>query len=221
MPGKVALRMTRHEVNADGSVAAVASSSFEAQINPSEFRHTQGIEYGDEKALGQTAARSRFKSVSPDTVAFALWLDATGALPASPDLRAQVRALRAVCYRYVGTEHEPPYVQIVWGSFAFLGRLSSMSVDYKLFTPEGLPLRAKVDLSFVSATTPQAAQAAAQASSPDLSHLVLVRDGDTLPLLCHRIYGDSDYCLEIAAHNGLAGFRRLRPGQTLHFPPLE
>lgn len=221
MPGKVALRLTRYEVNADGSVAAQSSSYFDTQINPSEFKHTLGIDYGDEKAQGQTAARSRFKSVAPDTVAFAIWLDGTGAVPASPDVRSQVDVLRNVCYRYVGTEHEPPYVHIVWGSFSFMGRLKSMAVDYKLFTPEGVPLRAKVDLSFVSSTTPQAAQNAAAASSPDLSHHIVVRDGDTLPLLCHRVYGDPDYCLEVAAHNGLAGFRRLQPGQALIFPPLE
>jgi len=47
-----------------------------------------------------------------------------------------------------------------------------------------------------------------------------VRDGDTLPLLCHRIYGDPGYYLDVARHNQLTDFRQLRPGAKLHFPPL-
>jgi len=49
---------------------------------------------------------------------------------------------------------------------------------------------------------------------------VVVKDGDTLPLLCHRIYGDSGYYADVARFNGLSSFRRLKPGLALHFPPL-
>ena len=62
---------------------------------------------------------------------------------------------------------------------------------------------------------------AANRSSPDLSHLVEVRDGDTLPLLCDRIYGDAAYYVDVARFNGLDNFRQLTPGVRLHFPPLE
>jgi nucleoid-associated protein YgaU len=49
----------------------------------------------------------------------------------------------------------------------------------------------------------------------------LVRDGDTLPLLCERIYGDPGYYIDVARFNGLVHFRCLEPGTRLHFPPLE
>jgi nucleoid-associated protein YgaU len=58
-------------------------------------------------------------------------------------------------------------------------------------------------------------------SSPDLSHLVTVKAGDTLPLLCCNIYGSSVYYLEVARVNGLAHFRDLAPGMQLLFPPLQ
>ena len=53
------------------------------------------------------------------------------------------------------------------------------------------------------------------------SHRVLVKEGDTLPLLCHEIYGDAWYGPQVARFNHLADFRRLVPGTQLHFPPLE
>jgi nucleoid-associated protein YgaU len=112
-------------------------------------------------------------------------------------------------------------VRLLWGSLIFFGRMTSMSTQYTLFKASGEPLRAKVDLQFVGTMSKSESQLVANRSSPDLSHVVVVRDGDTLPLLCNRIYGDSSYYPEVAQANGLAGFRELLPGQRLVFPPLE
>jgi nucleoid-associated protein YgaU len=60
----------------------------------------------------------------------------------------------------------------------------------------------------------------ANRSSPDLSHTVEVQAGDTLPLLCHRIYKDAAYYPEVARANNIVDFRTLKPGLRLHFPPL-
>ena len=59
------------------------------------------------------------------------------------------------------------------------------------------------------------------ASSPDLTHLRDVRDGDTLPLLAYDIYGNAQLYLEVARVNKLVNFRRLRPASRLSFPPLD
>jgi len=48
-----------------------------------------------------------------------------------------------------------------------------------------------------------------------------VKAGDTLPLLCHRVYKDSTYYLDIARINGITNFRNIRPGMRLKFPPLK
>ena len=51
-------------------------------------------------------------------------------------------------------------------------------------------------------------------------NLVVVKAGDTLPLLCERIYRDPAYHLEVARVNGLTLVRQLDPGMSLRFPPL-
>jgi nucleoid-associated protein YgaU len=48
-----------------------------------------------------------------------------------------------------------------------------------------------------------------------------IKFGDTLPLMCYRIYGDPKYYLQVAEANGLDNFRRLKPGTDIFFPPLE
>jgi nucleoid-associated protein YgaU len=75
-------------------------------------------------------------------------------------------------------------------------------------------------MKFVGFMSTKEAEAKNQTSSPDLSHLVEIKAGDTLPLLCHRIYGDPAYYLQVARFNGLKDVNRLTAGARLHFPPL-
>ena len=106
------------------------------------------------------------------------------------------------------------------GTIIFFGRLDAMSVRYTLFKPSGAPLRARVELSFVGTMSKKEGELVSNKSSPDLSHTVTVVEGDTLPLLCDRIYSDPSYYPDVARFNNLSDFRRLQPGQRLHFPPL-
>ena len=93
-----------------------------------------------------------------------------------------------------------------------------MTANYTLFRPTGEALRAKVDLELHQLRHPDGGGAAAQRSSPDMTHTVRVRAGDTLPLLCQKIYRDASKYLEIARLNDLDGFRALAPGSGAEIP---
>jgi hypothetical protein len=124
-------------------------------------------------------------------------------------------------YFYDGSIHQTPVVYLTWGSFSFLGRLKSMGIKYTLFKPNGEPLRGRVSLTFTSYLSAVEEAKKANKTSPDLTHRIEVVAGDSLPLLCHRIYRNSAYYLQIARINGLTNFRNLKPGTTLNFPPLR
>jgi hypothetical protein len=222
---KTKLLMTRYKVSAEGSITLEPSVRYEALINPAEFRHNTGIRYDGSKTLGEAVNSPKFASVSEETVSFSLVLDGTGVLPGSGgqpvSVKSQIAQLNTVVYNYVGSQHEPPHVRLLWGTWIFFGRLQSMTTQYTLFKPSGEPLRAKLDLSFIGSMSQQEGKLVANRSSPDLTHSVVVRQGDTLPLLCQRIYGDPGYYLDVAAFNGLSSFRDLPAGSQLHFPPLE
>ena len=223
---KSQLTITRAEIAADGSMTIDRTKSFTAMLNPSEFKHKREIRYNTRATLGQVGSDTRFSAVQPDTVTFSILLDGTGVVPVAPanrnkEVADHVKALNDVVYKYDGEDHEPDHVRLLWGTLILYGRLQSMAVQYTLFKPSGDPLRAKIDLEFVGFMSTKEAELAANRSSPDLSHLVEVRDGDTLPLLCNRIYGDPAYYPEVARHNKLDSFRQLTPGDRLHFPPLE
>ncbi len=211
-----------------GNISVDASKkAFEVMLNPSAYSHNLSINYNKKKTLGQSGNESKFNAVEPEKVSFDMVIDGTGVvnLPipgiGSPDVKTQVQQLQDIVYTYDGSKHEPNHVRLLWGSLIFFGRMESMSLDYTLFKPSGEPLRAKVKLSFVGAMSKEEESLKANRSSPDLTHVVEVKAGDTLPLLCYRIYNDSAYYLDVARINHLVNFRNLKPGTKLHFPPLR
>lgn len=224
MSGQKALLMISGcTVSKSGTISVdSARPVFKALINPSGYDHNYTVRYTKNETLGQSGDEAKFNAVQSEKLNLkSLVLDGTGAIPGTKEpVKLQVEKLRNAVYTYVGTKHEPPIVQVVWGSLLFYGRVESLKFDYTLFTPSGEPLRAKISLNFVEYTSAAEEVKAKQKNSPDLTHLVVVKAGDTLPLLCERIYRDPLYHLEVARINGLTLLRRLEPGMSLRFPPL-
>jgi len=194
--------------------------AFAVQINPSDFARNFDITYSQKQAMGSTAMQPKYSHSSEKKIDFEIIMDGTGVV-SKDDVEAQMKKLRTVVFTLVGKEHQPNVVMIVWGGFKYCGRLTSMAVKNTLFRPSGKPLRAKVKLDFIQYVSPKEAARIANMSSPDLTHSVEVMAGDTLPLLCYRIYKDCSYYMEIARVNGLSNFRELQPGTRLLFPPLR
>ncbi|KUM55266.1 peptidoglycan-binding protein [Rheinheimera sp. EpRS3] len=199
-------------------------------INPASLNHQLGISYNTDNSnnlpVGKSAVESKLSQYQQEKLSFDLVLDGTGVVPVSaqqePDVSKQIKQLKNVVYHYVGEKHEPSIVKLQWGqSFSFVGRLNSMTVDYTLFKPGGDPLRAKIKLNFGSYMSNKQEALKADRQSPDLTHQVLVKAGDTLPNLCYRIYRDSSYYLAVAEFNQLDSVSVLTPGRQLYFPPLR
>lgn len=213
----------------DNKFSSKTGSSFTMMVNPSNYEENKIIEYDDKKAIdgGNTPA---YKGYKDEDIKFEFSLDTTGVLidwmgkPTDEELRPlseTIAVLETTVYTYVGDTHEPPYLTIAWGTLNYKGRLRRMNINYQLFNSAGEPLRAKITLSLVKYIDETTQKNLKNKSSPDLSHLVTVKDGDTLPALCQRIYKSEVYCAEVARVNGLTGFRYLPPGSQLLFPPLE
>jgi len=223
---KTRMTITRCEVAPGGSVT-LEDVSFTVMLNPSEFTHEYTISYNTKKTLGQVGSDTKFSAINPDKINFSILLDGTGAVPAADagaqvvPVSTQLESLSNVVYSYVGDQHEPSHVRLLWGTLIFFGRMESMQTQYTLFKPSGEALRAKVTLKFVGFMSKKQMELESNRSSPDLSHIVEVVDGDTLPLLCNRIYGDCNYYIEVARYNRLRDFRCLKPGMRLDFPPLD
>jgi len=216
------LSITQCTVDTSGKVTPDESKKFEVMLNPSGFNHTLSIEYNKDKAQGQIASDLKFNQYQSEKVSFDLLLDGTGVVSGSnSSVKDQVKSLSSIVYNYEGASHEPNHVRLFWGSFIFYGRLDSINLDYTLFKPNGEPLRAKIKLSFTGFMSNEEEALKAGKSSPDLTHTLEFKAGDTLPLMCYKIYRDCSYYLKIAEFNNITNFRNIKAGTRIHFPPLK
>jgi hypothetical protein len=217
------LTITACSVDSSGNIKIDKSKSFTFMLNPSEYDHSYAIGYSRKEAIGQSGSDTKFGGVKPEKLKLGTLIDGTGAVAGADasDVKTQIKELKDIVYKYDGEKHEPSHVRVLWGSQIFFGRLESMSVDNTMFKPSGEPLRARVRLGFIGFMSKEEEALRANRSSPDMSHLIEVKAGDTLPLLCYRVYKDCSYYLEIARINNMTDFRDLKPGSKLHFPPLS
>lgn len=194
---------------------------FAVMFNPASYQQKYEVEYEEAQGQGTTGSAQKFGRIKPQEYAFEFVFDGTGVSSDKQDVAERVESFLSLCGRNNGEIHRPNYLQIVWGSLISRCVLKSANITYNLFKPDGFPLRAKVNATFAENIEDALRVAEEGNSSPDLTHSRIVAEGDTLPLLSYRIYGDPGYYLEVARINGLDDFRELRPGMQLRFPPLD
>jgi hypothetical protein len=217
------------------------------QVNPSTYTLNQRLDYALDydacrQAQGTSGSDAVFSKSPPRTLNFTFLFDGTGVVPPPPAalsgvplagaiasalgddeefvVRDEIAKFNHVVYAYQGGVHRPRKVQLLWGTLTFDCALTSLSYEYKLFKPDGTPLRATATCAFREAVTDSERAHAEANSSADLTHLREVREGDRLPLMAHDVYGDPKYYLAVARHNKVVNFRRLRPGVRLELPRL-
>lgn len=201
--------------------SGTAVGEFTAFLNPHEVTLAYEMEYDSAQGSGTTNSRMEFKKMKPGDLALTFFLDGTGANGVALDVQQKVEEFQAVT-GYNGNIHRPNYLKVVWGTLQVKRCiLKSASIAYKMFKPDGIPLRAVISASFTDNSDDQTRVAVAQDQSPDLTHVRLVKAGDTLPAMCYTIYGDPGLYLQVAEANRLDDFRNLTPGTKLFFPPLE
>jgi hypothetical protein len=219
MSGQLEKLLIRAHAQPDYSDQAIGE--FVAYVNPSEITLAYEMEYDSAQGSGTTGSRMEFKKAKPGDLSLTFFLDGTGANGVSLDVQDKVAEFQRIT-GYNGDIHRPNYLIVAWGSIQVKRCvLKSASIAYKLFKPSGQPLRALITANFTDNADDETRVALAQDQSPDLTHARLFKAGDSLPLMCYRIYGDPGYYLEVARANGLDNFRDIVPGTRILFPPLS
>ena len=210
-----------------------AGKPIEVQYNPDSLSMRHETVFQGMQGLGTGSKQARFSHSRSNVLSVKLVLDGSGAdllgvqrITGATSVADRVDAFLGACYDKEGKIHEPHYLRLRWGSRGVLGndfhcRLQSVDVRYTAFARDGAPLHAELDATFVEDLSPERKAAEERMSSPDLPHRVTVVEGDTLPLLCLRIYGSPEHYPRVAEVNGLDDVRELRPGQELMFPPFD
>ncbi|MNE54658.1 hypothetical protein D3C80_1494550 [compost metagenome] len=133
----------------------------------------------------------------------------------------QLDDFRKKIFEYNGEKHRPNYLKIIWGTLLFKGVLIALDIEFKLFKPDGTPLRAIAKCTFKGTVTEELRVAKENSQSPDITHERLLTASDKLSLMAYKIYNNQDYYTDVAAYNRLDGFRKVKSGERILFPRID
>lgn len=193
-------------------------------INPESLKFAKGITYQEDKQLGSINTSNTFEKYKPDTLSFDCIIDCTGAVQGTKEkdkVKDVVSNIEKHLFLFNSEAHRPSFVTIAYGEMLFKGQLTNIKEDYTLFNNQGIPLRADMKFEFSGFQSHNETKKSHTKLSPDMSRMIVLKEGDTLSALCHQIYGNALYVNEVARFNDLNGFRYLPAGTKVLFPPLK
>jgi hypothetical protein len=195
---------------------------FLAMFNPEQIAIKEGVCWTASIAHGSAGSDLHYDKTLPRTFTLELTVDGTGVNTngAKIPVTAQVALFRAATTGVKGMLHKPAFLLVQYGLFICTCVLNTSTVTYTMFDLAGLPIRAKISADFTERVVPTLSNILGMLSSPDLTHHVMVKEGDTLPLMTYQVYNNQDYYLQVARVNKLKNFRKLKAGETLVFPPI-
>jgi Contractile injection system tube protein/LysM domain len=186
-------------------------------FNPTEYQISKANSFADIPIPGLETPLIQYVRGDSEKLSVEALVDTSDTLD---DVRVRyVQKLRALM-SINPQQHAPPLVAFVWDKPVLTGVLESLAITYVLFSPDGIPLRAKLTMALreYRAAAVQAAQNPLE--SPNVEKTFVVRRGDTLASISQALYRSPAYWRELASANGITDPRSLQPGQVLTAPRL-
>jgi nucleoid-associated protein YgaU len=191
-------------------------------FNPKDYTIEQSNTYAEIGIPGLEAPILQFVRGNVEKLSFDLLIDTTGYDPGDPQRDARPTADKILqLSRIDGERHAPPVCRFEWGGNVMEGVIESVRRQFVLFDPSGAPTRIQLSIGVKRYRTLKEQLGAINKSSPDRTHTVVVVQGDTLPAIAFRKYGDDALWRPIAIENGIDDPSRLEPGAVLRVPSLE
>ncbi len=201
-------------------------------FNPSEYSISKSNEWSYDKVTGTSFPPAKFGGGAPRELSLSLLLDVSllkeGTVRDTTDKLFKMMEVPGGAGAG-GSKSVPPFVTFHWGKeTTFKSVCTQLTVAYKLFRPNGDPIRADVKMTLKQAEPASTASSngANRGTNPttraNAGHGVhVVKDGDTLPSISYKAYGDATRWRLIAEANGVDNPLHLRRGSSLSLPALE
>ncbi|MBG0562857.1 CIS tube protein [Actinoplanes aureus] len=198
--------------------ADFVTSLIPLRFNPTDFKISKSNTFSEIGIPGLETPPIQYVRGGSETLTLEALVDTSDTLL---DVRVvYVQRLRALMTPD-DREHAPPIVRFVWGPTVFLGVLEKLDVTYQLFRPDGVPLRAKLDLGLKEYREVKRQVMDPPRSSSTEAKSYPVRRGDTLAGIAAKLYRDPGAWRVLARANGIDDPRDLRPGRLLTVPRLR
>ncbi|MHC5258237.1 CIS tube protein [Streptomyces sp. UC4497] len=223
------IQIHRHESPSDSTLVPVIKARGTARdgiFNPREISIQRSVTWRETKPLAADLPQRQFSGGDNRKLTLSLWVDT---YEAGEDVRDYTGKLAALAEVPEG-QPRPPYCVVSWGhsrhdheGLPFTGVVESVTQKFTLFTADGTPVRATVDLQIKGVDSPknQNVRRPRKRGSPMQARTRLVREGDSLWAIAAQEYGDPARWRPIAAANGILNPRRPVPGTWLTLPAQE
>ncbi len=233
MPGKISIKKGKISIcNEQGSPKESISFTF----NPSSYSISTSPSYKTVRHLMQDTEKEEFIGGVNRTLTASLIFDSfsdsdlfssssvnsltEGVENKLKPVTDKLKKLEQACH-VSGETHKPPLVIFSWGNLNFKGHIKSYSVNYTMFSMEGKPIRATVNLSIKEYRDPDKAAKENPFESPDRTKSRVVVEGMSLWSIAYEEYDDCEKWRVIAKANNIMNPLDVRPGQVIKVPALD
>jgi len=200
-----------------------------AMFNPEKYTVSKSLQLAEVNIPGLDSPVVQYVRGQTEKISMELFLDTTDYGMA--DTVNDVRSLTTNVYRLLkvnGDLHAPTRVQLHWGNGGHMTShgtkidpwlvLESVSEEFNLFSPAGIPLRAKLTVSFREAWTIEQQLTETPRHSSDRTSVHRVVRGETISQIALAEYSDPEQWRVIADANLVDNPRKLTPGEQLTIP---
>jgi nucleoid-associated protein YgaU len=195
------------------------------QFNPEEYSVNRDNNFAQAAVPGLSAPLLQFAHGNMQTLELELLLD-TYEAHRGPPANAAGEDVRPLVRKVTGlmdidpTTHAPPVLLFTWGSFSFTCVLARASQRFIMFRPDGIPVRARVQVTFNEFKNAELEAKEIKRETADYSRWHEVGQGETLSSLAGRLFGNPALWRAIALRNGLNDPFALTTGRRLMIPQL-
>jgi hypothetical protein len=205
--------------------------SFHVLFNPERYTLNKGVQIAEIAIPGLDSPVLQFVRGQNEKITLELFFDTTesGMVENVRDVREETKKIYGLLKVNRDT-HAPPRCKLTWGesrnghlfSYGYASDprcvVESVSEEFNLFSPGGVPLRAKLNVTFREYKTIENQLQEMGRESADRTKVRTVQRGETLSLIAWREYQDPGEWRIIAEANDLPNPRVLAAGAQLTIP---
>jgi nucleoid-associated protein YgaU len=191
------------------------------QYNPPDYSLSKGAQIAEIAIPGLDSPLLQFIRGTNEKITLRLFFDTTDE---GTDVREKTKSFYNLAKMDPET-HAVPQCWITWGEAGmikgdysdFYGIVENVSQNFTLFSTDGIPLRAELELTFREYKTLEE-----QLRKPkSYTRTRVIQQGDTLSSIAADEYHDPNEWRILAEENKMNNPRKLTPGTIIEIPPLE
>lgn len=199
-----------------------AQNAIPVLFNPDEYNISRSVNYAKLDIPGTDSPIMQFINGGETSLKLTLHFDTQNDYirKTSDDVRTYIQPIMSALW-IEGKLHAPPKAAFSWGGCFFKGIITDAQQSFTMFLPSGIPVRARLELTFKSNDDMVDARKRSPFESPNRTKARRVEKGAQLWRIADAEYGDSKYWRVIADFNKIYNPRKLPVGKLLQLPPLK